>query len=70
VHPVRLVEVGAVRRAAEQGAFADQLEVTPGEQRIACHVVFLYIVLDCYHENPWRLKIVWLGCDANSVNGP
>src|SRR5579864_4848685 len=39
VHPVRLVEVGAVRRPGEQGAFADELEVTPGQQRIACHVV-------------------------------
>jgi hypothetical protein len=29
-----------VRRAAEQGAFADQFEVTPGQQRVACHVVF------------------------------
>src|SRR6202035_3092996 len=35
VYPVRLVEVGAVRRAGEQGAFADQLEVTPRQQRIA-----------------------------------
>jgi hypothetical protein len=39
VYPVRLVEVGAVRSAGEQGAFADELELTPGQQRVARHVV-------------------------------